>query len=581
MKHITVMISMLLTAAVPIAAAVEIVDLAEATPGRTGICVTEMDGGERVEIPLTVLGTTGSPGPNGEIVLVRLQDPRFEETGIISGMSGSPVYLDGKLLGALAYGWPFSKVPIGGVTPFQQMLEVRSGEADHGGVAGRPRLSALVDAAREGGLGTMVVDWLLPEGAGPLQPLPVTVAVGGWWAPSGGGWLAEGWRRMGWVAVPGGGASHGEAGASLTPGAMVAGVLVDGDVNLAAAGTVTEVRGDKLWAFGHLMFGAGTVRMPMARAQVVAVLPSRMNSFKFFTVGETVGEFVADRLHGVLGRIGTTAPMVPVQVAVDGRDYSFRSVRHPVLLPMLVGYLTQASHSARGRTFGYQTVAAKIDIRFGHGEMATVAASFAGGQATTEAAAYAAAVLAYLSGSSFQAPEVESVDIELSTIEGLRTATILEVTPDRRVVRPGEELAVHFRLRPRGQSEVHRTLTIRIPPNIADGRLDLVAADGAAWSAYDLRMRPLHPASFADEVRLVNRLESATRLVVALERQDIGMALAGGTVSTPPGIVLQLKSALGPNLQTTAYSVLGRVHEDLPFPVTGAQRISLTVRSRD
>ncbi|MFV2073367.1 MAG: SpoIVB peptidase S55 domain-containing protein [Thermoanaerobaculales bacterium] len=581
MKHITVMMLMFLVAAVANAAAVELVDLAEATPGRTGICVTEMDGGERVEIPLTVLGTTGSTGPDGKIVLVRLQDPRFEETGIISGMSGSPVYLDGKLLGALAYGWPFSKAPIGGVTPFQQMLDVRSGPADRGGVAGRPKLSEIVDAAREGGLGTMLVEWLLPEGAGAMQPLPLTVAVGGWWAPSGGGWLAEGWRRMGWVAAPGGGASDGEAVTALAPGAMVAGVLVDGDVTLAAAGTVTEVRGDSLWAFGHLMFGAGSVRMPMARAQVVAVLPSRMNSFKFFTVGETIGEFVADRLHGVLGRVGTEAPMVPVRVAVDGRDYSFRSVRHPVLLPMMVGYLVHASHSARGRTFGNLTVTAKIDIRYRQRETATVEASFAGGQAPSEAAAYATAVMAYLAGSSFPAPEVESVNVELETFEGLRTATVLEVTPDRRVVRPGEELPVHFRLRLRGQPEVLRTLTIRIPDNIADGRLDLVAADGAAWSAYDLRMRPLNPASFADEVRLVNRLEPATRLVVALERQDIGMALAGGSVSTPPGIVLQMKSALGPNLQTTAYRVLGRVQEDLPFPVAGAQRVSLTVRSRN
>ena len=120
--------------------AVEIAGLADATPGRSGVCVTEMDGGERVEIPLTVLGTIGSGTPRGEIVLVRLDDPRFEETGIIAGMSGSPVYLDGRLLGALAYGWAFAKDPIGGVTPFERMVDIEASSGGPAGVAGRPQI---------------------------------------------------------------------------------------------------------------------------------------------------------------------------------------------------------------------------------------------------------------------------------------------------------------------------------------------------------------------------------------------------------------------------------------------------------
>ena len=125
MKSPYVFLCLLVSAAFAVSAgAVEHLALADATPGRTGVCITEMDGGERVEIPLTVLGTIGSGTPDGEIVLVRLDDPRFEHTGIIAGMSGSPVYLDGRLLGALAFGWPFAKEPIGGVTPFARMLEI-------------------------------------------------------------------------------------------------------------------------------------------------------------------------------------------------------------------------------------------------------------------------------------------------------------------------------------------------------------------------------------------------------------------------------------------------------------------------
>jgi len=556
--------------------AVDSLDPAEATPGRTGVCITEMDGGERVEIPLTVLGTIGSGRPDGEIVLVRLDHPRMRETGIIAGMSGSPVYLDGKLLGALAYGWAFASEPIGGVTPFVRMLEVEPSPLATG-VPPRPQLSEILAAAREGGLGQLVVDWLLPESSDRTQALPLAVA--GWRAPSNGSWLAESGRRMGWVAAAGGGQSDSQATGEVSPGSMVAAVMVDGDVILAAGGTVTEVRGDRLWAFGHPSLGAGSTAMPLARAGVVAVLPNLMNSFKFFTIGEPIGAIVADRRDGILGRLGAEAPMVPVSVTVNGDTYSYRAVRHPVLMPLLTGYLAQVSQGVRGRAFGDQTVAIQISVRYPGDQTATVSATVASIQASAEASAFASAVVAYLEGSTFEGPEIESVAISLETVERLEAATILDIVPERRIVRPGDELAVHFRLRPHRGAEVSHTVKVRIPEGMPEGRIDLVGADGAAWTAYDLQVRPLRPSSFADEVRLVNSLDPSTSLVAVLERRDTGVAVAGGTVSAPPSVVIQMQSALGPNLDTVAYSVVAKAEATMPFPITGAQRIPLTVRA--
>ena len=122
-------------------------------------------------------------------------------------------------------------------------------------------------------------------------------------------------------------------------------------------------------------------------------------------------------------------------------------------------------------------------------------------------------------------------------------------------------------------------MKVRIPEGMPEGRIDLVGADGAAWTAYDLQMRPLRPASFADEVRLVNSLEPSTSLVTVLERRDVGVAVAGGTVSAPPSVVIQMQSALGPNLDTVAYSVVAKTEATMPFPISGAQRIPLTVRA--
>lgn len=559
----------------PFAAAVESLDPSQATPGRSGVCITELDGGERVEIPLTVLGTVGSGSPDGDIILVRLDHPRMRETGIIAGMSGSPVYLDGKLLGALAYGWPFASEPIGGVTPFSRMLDVEDPRSSGG--AARPQLADILTAAGDGRLGRLVLDWLVPAGGDGARPLPLVVS--GWNAPADGSWLAEGGRRMGWISASGAGAAGNGMASDLAPGSMVAVVLVDGDVTLAAGGTVTEVREDRLWAFGHASFAAGTTAMPLARAQVVAVLPSLMSSFKFFSVGSPVGAIIADRRDGVVGRIGAEAPMVPVSVTVDDHHYSFRAVRHPVLMPLLAGYLTYASHAVSGRALGEQTVRTRVSVHYPNLDPATVSATFAGTDAPAEASAFASALVGYLEASPFKGPEIESLEIELVTIEHLESATIVDVVPRRRVVHPGEQLGVRFRLRPHRGADLVRTVTVKVPEDIDEGRIDLVGADGAAWTVYDLQMRPMRPASFADEVRLVNSIEPSTTILAVLERQDVGMVVSGGTISAPPSIVMQLQAALGPNLETVAYSVFARSGLEMPFPVTGAQRIPLTVRA--
>ena len=310
----TIALLVLIAAAIPVFAA-ESLGIADAIPGRRGVCVTEMDGGERVEIPVTVLGTIGSGAPDGEIILIRLDDPRFEETGIIAGMSGSPVYLDGKLLGALAYGWGFAKEPIGGVTPFERMLRIEGAPQRPTASASRPAMTEMLAAASDGNLGPVLADWLVPERSGSVQPLPMTLATGGWWTPSSGSWMAEAWRRLGWMANAGGAGRSDNSGAALAPGDMVAGVFVDGDAILSAAGTVTEVRDDRVWAFGHSSFGLGNTNLPMARANVIAVLPSLQNSFKFFGVGPEIGALVADRKDGIVGRLGQKAPMVPTTVS--------------------------------------------------------------------------------------------------------------------------------------------------------------------------------------------------------------------------------------------------------------------------
>lgn len=391
------------------------------------------------------------------------------------------------------------------------------------------------------------------------------------------GWLEEGWRRLGWVSAPVGGGD--DIAAPVVPGAMVAGVLVDGDATLAVGGTVTEVRGQEVWAFGHPFLGGGGMQLPLARARVLGVLPSIMSSFKLFNVGRPVGSFEVDRAHGVWGRLGVEPAMVAVQVSADGRTYQFRCVRHRVLLPLLVGYLTAGCNAARGRTFGEQTLEVRLEVEYGDGQSLSLEQGLSSADAPASAAAMVSGLLGYLQSSPFPMPDVERVRVELDADEDVARADVVDVVAERSVVRPGETLGVRVRLQPRQGAELTRLLSVRVPSQVPDGPLDLVVADGLSWSAYDLQARPFDPGSFADELRLVRRLLPSTHLVLAFERADFGVAVRGASMPVPPSVVLALRTGLGPNLGTTTHQVVGVVEEVFPYPLRGAQRLTLRVRS--
>ena len=411
-----------------------------------------------------------------------------------------------------------------------------------------------------------------------MSPLPLALSMAGPGALPTTGWVAEMWTRMGWVSGPGAAGTGGAGSGPPVPGSMVAGVLVDGDITLGAGGTVTEVRGDQVWAFGHPFLGGGQVEIPLARARVVTVLPSQMRSFKFFMVEDSLGSLRVDRTHGVWGLLGGPVPMVPVEVDVDGRRYSFRALRHGIVLPSIVGFLSSSSLSARGRSFGDQTVSLELALSYANGATAALDETFSGAEAGLQAAGLAAAAVGFLENSSFERPQLDSVRIDLRSTEALDTMTMVSATPSRWVVRPGESLPVTLRLRRYGGEEFSQVVDVPIPAGVDEGRLDLVVADGASWTAYDLTMRPPRAASFAHEVAMFDRLVSSRRIVLALERREVGVALPGGTMSVPPSVAVQMRSGLGANLETTDYGVVAMLKQEMSAAVSGAERLPLTVR---
>ncbi len=561
---------------IALAAALSWWDPAALQPQQHGVCVTEWEGGQRREIPVVVMGKLDATSPGREAVLVRLTDEAFAGTGVVAGMSGSPVYIDGKLLGAVAFGWAFARDPLAGVTPFAQMHEISS----EGGTlaAPQPTLAQLAGVAS----GSLEPTAVLPTVSAGARRAPLQVAVGG--LPLPGGFGADVLARAELAAVPAG-ASGGPAGVPEA-GEMIAALLVWGDATLAAGGTVTARDGNRLWAFGHPFFSLGAVSIPAARARVIAVQSSYQSSFKVFGVGPTFGAFVADRPAGMLAEVGPAPAGLPFTVRVDDaagdKTWSFHIAQVPMLEPLLAAFLANSCMTARGATNGEATVRLRLAVDLADGSSVAVEQATRGVDALARVATFVGAAVAYLENSSFPHPKITAVRADLERRESAVGANVVEAIADRSSVRPGEPVTVTVLLQPdRGQPE-RRRITLTVPHDQPPGSLDLVVADGAAWSEYRLHAEGLVPARFADEVDQFRMLESSSTLVVALEAKERGVARPGASQpALPPSWSATLAAGLGArNVTRLSTSTLAATRWQAPYPLVGAFRIPLTVLPR-
>jgi hypothetical protein len=557
-----------------LSAALSWLDPATVQPGQKGICVTEWTGGERREIPVVVMGVLDASGPDRKGVLVRLEDERLAGTGVVAGMSGSPVYLDGKLLGALALGWAWAREPLGIVTPFATMHDISL--AGPAATTQGPTLAQLASIAA----GTTDPWALLPQLPSRRDLPPQLLAVSGLSVPT--GFAADLLTRIGLQPVPAG-TAHDLAGVPA-PGDMMAVQLVWGDASLAAGGTVTASEGDLVWAFGHPLYGLGEVKLPVARARVLAIQGSYQSPFKVFAVGEPFGTLVADRSAGVVAKVGAapdgTSMTVRVRDVIGDKTWRFAIAEMPILQPLLVTFLTNACLTARGASAGEASVRLALTIHTGDGREIAVHQALRGPDALARLSLFAGTVVSFLANSPFPHPALSGVELILDRDEEPRGASILEAVPARTTVRPGDELTVDVRLQQQERPVEHRLVTIRVPAGASAGPLELIVADGESWSDYRLRAEAIVPADYSDQIDQLRRLGSSTDLVAALEARERGAALPGvSQPGLPPSWSITLASGLGSRALThLATVVLATERVAGSYPLEGSVRVQLTVR---
>src|ERR1700691_4146489 len=451
------------------------IPVSEIKPGMKGVAYTIFEGDQVEKIDLEVIGVLhNAVGPQLDVILVRLLGDKVQQTGVVAGMSGSPVYFDGKLAGALALKLgQFTREAIGGVTPISDMFEIEKAPA----ATASPAMSAHIDVPAEFAARASV-------GAGQyLVPIETPLVTSGLY-PETLARFGKDFSSWGMTAMAGGSAAPSPDDAKLQPGDMVGIDLIEGDLSISSGCTVTTVVGNQILACGHPLFGFGAVQMPLSRAHVIMTLASAASSTKIISTGATIGTLTQDRQTAVMGTLGAGPPMIPLDVTLDTpaeqKKYHFVVIESAQLTPTLVAtaaYNGIVGSPAYGEGATLQ-MDGTIDLK-GHTSV-KLEDLFATTDQTTPVAFYVAtevmADFARIYSNPYELPKVERIDLHVKALAEHRWATIDNAWIERSEVRPGDSVAVKVLLRPYRGAPFIQEIPVTIPAQTTRGALQLVVS---------------------------------------------------------------------------------------------------------
>ncbi len=558
-------------------------------PGMKGVAYTVFQGTQPEAMEVEILGVLKDVnGPKSDVILVRLRGEKPEYSGVVAGMSGSPVYVDGKLLGALAFRiGQFSKEPIAGVTPIADMLEISELDHSRPGDAQPASTKARAEASRTATPGDSAG---LDQYRDLLTPIDTPIVFSGFseetlrrFAPQ--------FAAAGVTPVSGIGSADPSAHdpAPLVPGSAVGAVLIQGDMNVAATCTVTYVDPERLLACGHPLLQFGMVDLPMTKAEVVATLASPLNSFKIVNTTETVGSFVQDRHTGILGRLGKTPEMIPVTLTVRGgskpKQFHYQVLNNAKLTPLAV--MATVFNSLRGvNEYGEEiTYRMQGTIRVQGYPDVTLQNMFAPLESNTPTAAVVAMSLGDRFGRIFDNPYVRpgitGVNLEFDLARERRWARLESARTDVTEARPGDDMVIESVLRPYRGERIVRQIPIKVPTSTPKGTLRILVSDGDTLD----RMRRIAPSlsrkmDLASTIAMLNKEHSNTHLYVSLlEANPQAMVEDKVMPALPLSIMNVMEGMRGTqDMVVIGESAVNEASAAMDYVVSGAQVISVTIK---
>jgi hypothetical protein len=563
----------------------ETLPLDQVRPGMQGYAYTIFSGDQVEKFDLEVIGVMPNfLGPKQSIILVQLKGPKVEHTGVVAGMSGSPVYIEGKLAGALSLKLGiFTKEPIAGVTPIADVLAGGSVTVPISD-GGSPSPEATLSAALTGRAGI--------QGGAELRSIETPLIFSGF-QPGAIQMFSDQLGSLGFVAAQGGTTAPRPDDANLAPGDMAGMVLVQGDVSINSACTVTAIQGDKVFLCGHPFLNLGNVQLPMARSRVLTTLSSDLASTKIVNAGGSIGTITGDHLTAVSGTIGPAPSLIPMALTTKSplgtKTVRVEIVNHPKLTPLLVG-ITAFNSITQNIVYGETTtLKMKAEIKLkGHAPV-RVENTFAPSDALNpDSMPVAMAVMGTfmrLFNNAFEKVNVEDISVNVESVPGRQSFTIESAWLEKGEAAPGETLRLRVLLQPyRGAPRIEET-SVRVPDQVLRGSTLRLMVSDADWMnrasrGFAAAGGPGGPEGLDPLISLINKERRNDRLYVGLFVPSPTMLWEDKELPNVP--LSQINAVDGRpapgSVQVLRESLASEVSVPMSGPVTGIISLNLPIR---
>lgn len=595
----------------------------EVRPGMKGYGKTVFQGTKIEQFDVELLGVLKNYAPKQDMILARLSGGPLAKTGVIAGMSGSPVYIDGKLLGAVAFSFPFATEPIAGIQPIQQMMElldqknapaprrIADGGSSGTGTIGSGRTGILATDSPTSFIykqlqklaeGTSLSQLLLPQSTNPFStstgttsltristPLFVSGAT-----PAALQQFSQFFNSFGFTPVQGGGGGS-AAGlvpatpSKVEPGSSINVELIRGDLSWSANGTVTYVDGNKVYAFGHPNLTAGPTDVPMSAGYVISLLPNLQNSFKLAVPLDVVGSFQQDRSTGIAGTLGVTSKMIPVNVTVNSSlntvtKYKFEVASDRFLTAPLLNFIVFNTITASERALGEMTVSISGQVHLKNEEPLNISNVFSSdANGPTMASVAAVSPIQYLLTSGYDGVQIENIDLQITSMDHKTNAQLERIAVNKPEVAPGETVTLTAYLRANTGETVIEQYPVQIPASVPPGPIQLIAGDGTTVTSLDLRRAPTTvPTSMKQVITELNKLRKNDRLYIKVVSSEPGVVIGGEEFpSLPPSMAALLNTDRSSSRNVSGLPNSTIREYELPqskFVIQGQRTLNLTVK---
>jgi len=565
----------------------EIMKLSDLHRGMRGTAYTVFEGTKPEPMNVEILGVLPNlNGPKSDLILARLHGEKVEYTGVVAGMSGSPVYIEGKLVGAISYRiGQFSKEAICGITPIEEMLEIDAMDRTQP----EPMSAAhSVKAMSKTSVGEGASDGNLQGFASLMQPIDAPFVFSGF----GEGTIrqfASQFAQAGLTPVMGvGSASHDHQPEPIEPGSAVSAVLVSGDLDIAATCTVTYIDPQRLLACGHPLTQYGMVDMPMTKANVVATLASPYYAYKIVNTTDEVGTFVQDRHSGILGRFGETPQMIPVTVTIHGgskpNQMKFSVLNNAKLTPLIMMTTVYQALQSQNQYGDQVTYRMNGDIAV-NGFPAVHMHNMFSSNDTAPSSVLAALNLGEHFGRIFEnpytTPGIEGVNLEFDVTPERRAAHLETARTDVTEARPGEEITIEAVLRPYRGDPILRQIPVKIPTSVPKGQLRILVSDSETLD----RSRKV-PTGFGrtlqlgSTIDLLNKEHANNNLYVSLLEANPEAMVEDKVMPTLPLSVMNVMQGMhgAQDMYVSGESAVDETSTPMDYVVSGAQVLTVQIK---